>query len=241
MTEREIFEAVEKIRLEKPSDIIIREIRKLVSDGKIKPGEKLPPERYLAEKFGVGRGHVREAIKKLEFFGIVKTYPQSGTTVSDLGVNLIETMIFNILELEKDDFKNLIETRTILEINAAKMAAERASESQKQDLKDIHLKFSKQVMKYETGMNEDLMFHLKIAELSGNSVLHSMIMLITPQVKHLSGSLDTCRDERYMDALSEHEKILQAILESDVEKAEKTMAYHMQKTIEQNNPKHIKT
>ncbi|RME34565.1 MAG: FadR family transcriptional regulator, partial [Deltaproteobacteria bacterium] len=62
-----------EIEIESPVDKIIRQIRDLISGGHLKPGDRLPPERQLAEKLGVGRTHVREAIRKLEFYGILKT------------------------------------------------------------------------------------------------------------------------------------------------------------------------
>ena len=67
-----------KIKIESPVEIIIRQIRNLISSGQLKSGDRLPPERKLAEKLGVGRSHIRDAIRKLEFYGILKTLPQSG-------------------------------------------------------------------------------------------------------------------------------------------------------------------
>ncbi|NJO68789.1 MAG: FadR family transcriptional regulator [Bacteroidetes bacterium] len=79
-----LIEKIKPIEFQKPSDIIIRQIRELISSGIIKPGDRLPAERELAERFGIGRGYIREALKKLEFYGIVKTLPQSGTMVANL-------------------------------------------------------------------------------------------------------------------------------------------------------------
>ena len=84
-----MLENFQKIIVEKPVDKIINQIRTLIISGELKPGDKLPPERRLAEKFGVSRGPVREAIQKLEFYGILKTQPQSGTLVAGIGLSLI--------------------------------------------------------------------------------------------------------------------------------------------------------
>jgi len=64
------------LKQETPVDKIILQIRTLITSGQIKSGDKLPSERKLAEKLGVGRTHVRDAIRKLEFYGILKTLPQ---------------------------------------------------------------------------------------------------------------------------------------------------------------------
>ena len=85
LVDMEVLNNFKEIQVVSPSDKIIEQIRELISSGQIKPGDKLPPERKLSEKFGVGRSYVRNAIRKLEFYGIVKTLPQSGTVVSGLG------------------------------------------------------------------------------------------------------------------------------------------------------------
>ena len=68
-----MLETLKKISISNPVDLIIQQIRSLISSGQINPGEKLPSERKLAEQFGVSRGQVREALGKLEFYGILKT------------------------------------------------------------------------------------------------------------------------------------------------------------------------
>jgi GntR family transcriptional repressor for pyruvate dehydrogenase complex len=67
MSSQTLYKYLKSIPLEKPSDNIIRQIRNLVISGKLKSGDKLPPERRLAETFCVGRCHFNEAINKLEF------------------------------------------------------------------------------------------------------------------------------------------------------------------------------
>ena len=82
----------------KPSDIIINQIKELIVSGQLKPGEKLPPERKLSEKLSVSRSAVRDAIKKLEFYGIVKTHPQSGTVVAGMGVTALQGINFGYIK-----------------------------------------------------------------------------------------------------------------------------------------------
>src|SRR5260221_3071739 len=107
------------VRLQKPADLIIRQIRDLLSSGALKAGDRLPPERELAGQFGVGRGHVREALRKLELYGILQTFPQSGTVVASLGAGALDRFICNLLYLDRADIKALTETRGILAIHSA--------------------------------------------------------------------------------------------------------------------------
>lgn len=227
------MEYFRQIELKKPADIIIQQIRDMIAAGIMKPGDRLPPERALAERFGVGRGHIREALKKLEFYGILKAIPQSGTVVANLGVKALEGLISNVLNLEKDDLDSLMETRSLLEVQAARLAAVRASHFETEELVRAHGEFRKQVEMRAQSYEEDLMFHLKIAEYSKNSMLRSLISLITPNVMTLWRDVDGSRNDRgrLRVALKEHEAILQGIRARDPEKASQAMEEHMRRTI----------
>ena len=222
-----VIESFQEIELKKPADMIIEQIRNLISSGILKPGDRLPSERALSERFGVGRGHIRDALKRLEFYGILKTLPQSGTIVASLGVKALEGLIANVLDLEKEDLDSLMETRALLETHAAMLAAERASDEDIEELLNSHEEFHKQVQEQKSGLEEDHFFHLKIAECSGNTVLRSLISLITPDVITMSNKSQTCADGRFRIALKEHEKIIEAIKSRDPEKAAEAMMEHM--------------
>ena len=94
-----MLENLYKIKVQNPVDLIISQIRDLISSGAIKPGDKLPSERKLAEYLGVSRGQVREAIIKLQFYGILKVLPQSGTIVTGIGIVAIEAVSYTHLTL----------------------------------------------------------------------------------------------------------------------------------------------
>src|SRR5260221_13926816 len=130
-----IIAQLRPIELEKPADLIMRQIRNLLSSGALKAGDRLPPERELAVQFGVGRGHVREALRRLEFYGILQTFPQSGTIVASLGAGALERLISNLLDLDRDDIKALTETRGILEMHSAQLAAQRPTKPEIPDIR----------------------------------------------------------------------------------------------------------
>lgn len=222
-----------EIDYKKPSDIIIEQIQRLISAGILKPGDSLPSERILAERFGVGRGYVREALQKLEFYGILRTLPQRGTIVANLGIKALEGLIANILSLDKKDLDSIMEARSILEIHAARLAAERATEEQRQALRQAHEEFQAQVGKGNPALEEDLMFHIKVAEASGNSVLRSLISLITPDIINLSHDMDSCKDGRFQEAFAEHDAVFMAIVDRDPEAAARAMELHLNRSLDQ--------
>jgi len=223
----EILKNLEEIKIEKPADIIIRQIRNLISTGQLNPGDKLPAERQLCDKFGVGRSHVRDALRKLEFYGILKTNPQSGTVVAGFGVTALEGLINDVLELNDHDFHAFVETRVILEMHSAQLAAERASIEDILKIEKALEAFRIKVEAGEQGVEEDLMFHLKIADASKNSVLNSLLLTIIPDMIRLSKTLDICGDGRFIQAYHEHVEIYECIRTHDTVGAGKAMTHHL--------------
>jgi len=222
----------QEIVIEKPEDKIIRQIRSLITSGQLKPGDKLPPERKLAEKLGVGRSYVRDAIRKLEVYGILRTLPQSGTVVAGIGIAALEGLISNVLQLEDSHFTSLVETRVLLETESARLAAIRRTDEDIENLKQALEAYKKKVKNDEQAVEEDLMFHLKIAEASKNSVLRSLMLIITPDIIHNFRKLEVCKDGRFYRALEEHEAILQHLIEQKPDAAALAMRDHMKDVLE---------
>jgi len=221
-----------EIKVEAPSDKIIRQIRSLITSGQLNPGDRLPAERKLAEKFAVGRSVVRDAIQKLEFYGIVKTQPQSGTVIAGMGIVALEGLITDVLHIEETDFQSLVETRVILEVNAAGNAAKRRTADDIIALQTAISAYEKKVAKGESAVEEDLLFHLKIAEASGNTVLKSLMLIITPDIVKTFTSLNVCALGKTIKAVPEHRDILNHIIDQDVKAAENAMRAHLQDIID---------
>ena len=219
------------IEVQNPADVIIAQLRKLIASGQLKPGDTLPSERKLAACFGIGRGYVRQAIQKLELYGIVETYPQSGSRISSLGIKAMEGLFTNILKLDNDDFQSLMETRVVLELEAARLVCRRAADQELEQLRQCHCEFQDKVACGQCGLEEDMVFHLKIAELCRNSVLKSLITLITPDVLRKSIQADSCKDDRFRAAFQEHSAILSAILARDEHAVCEAMKTHLNNTL----------
>lgn len=216
-----------EIKVEQPADKIIRQIRGLITSGQLNPGDKLPPERKLAERFGVGRSYVRDAIRKLEFYGILKTLPQSGTVISGMGMNALEGLITDVLKVEDSNFSSLVETRILLEIEGVAKAAERRTDADLDALNEALIEYEAKVAAGETAVEEDLLFHLKIAEASKNTVLKSLMLIITPDIINNFVKLEICDDARVKKTVSEHRKILEFIKNKDVEGGRQAMENHL--------------
>lgn len=207
--------------------VIIMKIKDLITSRQLEPGDKLPSERTLSEKLNFSRNQIRSAIQKLEFYGLVKKLPQSGTVVSNIGITALNGMMQDILKLQQPDFKSLVETRILLEKNMVKLAAERRSKESLDDLKVTLNEFNKKILNGEEAIEEDLMFHLKIAEASGNSVIHSLMLIIVPEIIMYFTQNKICSDVRGQKLIDEHIAIYEAIKDQDPNKAIEALEIHL--------------
>lgn len=205
---------------------IISKIRDLINYKNLEPGEKLPSERMLSEKFEVSRSSVRQAIQKLEFYGLLKSIPQSGTFVANIGIIAMNGMIDDILRLEDPDFKSLVETRILLELKTVQLAATRRIDEDLKHLKETLDAYRKKVLKGEDAVQEDLLFHLAIAEASGNSTMNTFMLTITPEIITNFEKYHVCDKNQAVLGIKEHEDIYKAIEEQNPKLAKEKMKIH---------------
>jgi GntR family transcriptional repressor for pyruvate dehydrogenase complex len=232
-----ILASLSAIEIERPADLIMRQLRDLIATGALSPGDRLPAERELARQFGVGRSHVRDALRRLELYGILQTLPQSGTVVARLGVAALEGLISNVLALDRDDISALSETRTALEVETARRAAERATRADLHAIRTAQDAFRVRALAGDPALQEDLALHLAIARAAHNAVLASLVGLITPDILRLGGEQHTCSRARLPVVVSEHQRVVDAIAARDPEAAAKAMAEHAQMTHDQHRRK----
>ncbi|WP_139957407.1 FadR/GntR family transcriptional regulator [Flavicella sediminum] len=205
---------------------IISKIRELINYKNLEPGDKLPSERMLSDKFEVSRSNVREAIQKLEFYGLLNSIPQSGTFVANIGVIAMNGMIEDILRLEKQDFKSLVETRILLELKTAGLAATRRTEKDLEEIKDALDAYNEKALKGEDALQEDLLFHLAIAKASHNSTINTFMLIITPEIIINIEKHHVCADGLAFNGIEEHTAIYEAIKIQDPTLAKEKMKIH---------------
>ena len=205
---------------------IISKIRDWINYKNLEPGDKLPSERMLSEKFEVSRSNVREAIQKLEFYGLLNSIPQSGTFVANIGVIALNGMIEDILRLEKQDFKSLVETRILLELKSAALAAIRRTDEDLSEIKAALDAYTVKALSGEDAVQEDLLFHLAIAKASKNSTINTFMLIITPEIIINIGKHHVCSDGLAIAGIKDHEEIYKAIKSEDPTLAKEKMKIH---------------
>tara|TARA_R110000868_G_scaffold81994_2_gene231816 strand:- start:959 stop:1660 length:702 start_codon:yes stop_codon:yes gene_type:complete len=205
---------------------IISKIKELINYKNLEPGEKLPSERMLSERFGVSRSNVRHAIQKLEFYGLLKSIPQSGTFVANIGVVALNGMIDDILRLEPPDFKSLVETRILLELKTVRLASLRRSDADLKHIKYMLDAYEKKVLSGKDAVQEDLLFHLAIAKASANSTMNTFMLSITPQIIINFEKYHVCDKDQAFKGINEHTEIYEAIKKQDPSLAKQKMKDH---------------
>jgi GntR family transcriptional repressor for pyruvate dehydrogenase complex len=132
------------------------------------------------------------------------------------------------VNFNKEDFASLIEARYYLEINSARLAAERRTEDDISQMQNALGEFDSKINRGLEAIEEDLLFHIKVAAATKNSVIESMILIIIPDLINLKTlmGLDINKEINY--SIDQHHSVLNAIKLQDVEEAGKAMAEHLQ-------------
>ena len=212
-------------KIEKPEDMVIAKVKELIHLGVLKPGDKLPAERKMALDFGFGRTQIREALHKLEFYGIIKTLPQSGSVINGLDINTLDGLISDVLNLQSYDFYSLVETRVLLEVKAIQLCAERRTEEDLKMLEKAHKNYVKFFHSADR-VSHDFALHRAIAEVSHNPVFKAMLMIVIPDIMQIYQKDRICGPNK--DNLEEHAKMLEYIKNGNSELAGKIMTQHLQ-------------
>ncbi|MCK4309367.1 MAG: FadR family transcriptional regulator [Candidatus Atribacteria bacterium] len=218
------FKEITPVRL---YESVIEQIMDLIKNNELKPGDKLPPERELAEKFSISRGSLREAFRVLESRGIIKSKPGGGRYIREIRKNGHNNTENIILSLEKSSILELLEAREIFEVKIVKLAAQRATvediESIEKALKKMN---EEEELKDDKKTESDTEFHLAIAGASHNFVFVNIIKLhldLLKETREKTQQIPGRREERW----HEHQAILQGIKEHDSKKAGEAMLKHL--------------
>jgi len=165
-----------KIKTKKVYVKIVEQIKELIDEGKLKPGDKLPIEQVLAEQFGASRPSVREALSALEILGLTERKAGKGNVIKANNMNKnINDEEIRELEQEESPFE-LLEARKVIEVEIAGLASQKFS---KEDIVDIEVSLNKMktVLKDIPKMMEvDREFHINIAKAAHNNFLFSVML-----------------------------------------------------------------
>jgi GntR family transcriptional regulator, transcriptional repressor for pyruvate dehydrogenase complex len=221
---------IQPIKKANISEQVFEQLKQQLLLGEWKQGEKIPSENELAVAFAVSRVTVRQALQKLTVLGLIETRLGEGSFVKEVKLGVHMNTLIPMAYLGEQSLLEVLEFRQVVEVKTAELAANRATE---QDIEDLQ-KIFEQMEDYKNDSRKfsesDLDFHLKIAEMTNNSLIietHNIIKDI------LSVAMQRIVKERgNTGGLHYHKMLLEAIREHDGEKAKDIMAQHVGDTYE---------
>ena len=207
---------------------IVEQIEQRIVKGELRVGDQLPPERDLAEQFGVSRTAVREAVKTLCEMGLVKIQPGRGTFISDHTSRAVRHSLGLMVKIGRAEGSgNLAEVREILEPEIAARAAERATDENLAAMREAVAAMDSALNDADTFIEADLDFHLALAQATQNFLFPTL----------LDSIIDLLREDRTRIFLVNggaargqfhHKQILDAIIRRDADAARQAMRAHLE-------------
>jgi GntR family transcriptional regulator, transcriptional repressor for pyruvate dehydrogenase complex len=221
--ESRLITPIKKTRI---AEEVADRIRVLMLDGTFPPGEPLPSERHLAERFGVSRGSIRDALRTLETIGLLETRHGQGTFPHELSVDRLVAPLASVMAYRSDLQEELLDVRRMFEPAVARVAALRAKD---EDLADLLRILDTQRQKLKTGQSaivEDTAFHAILARSTRNRVVMSIMATLNDLlVESRTQSLrQKGRPARSVDG---HEAVVAALRRRDAEGASQAMYNHI--------------
>ena len=229
----EDFKAIKRRRLYQD---IVGQVQGFIQAGLLKPGDRLPAERELAERLQVSRSSLREAMRALELQGLVVSRPGAGTFVSTDSLDTLNAIIVSSLTGARNTLNNIFEVRHLLEPQIAALAAERATQEDTQRMADALEQQERQLARGETGVEGDTAFHFAVVQATQNWALVQVMSTISDILRQSRDqSLQT--PGRPQRSLASHKQMLDMIQERDVEGAMSAMEHHISEV----EPPHVFT
>src|SRR5207249_12011936 len=217
------FETVRKVRR---YEQVAEQIRRMISEGALKPGDLLPPERELVAKLGVGRSSNRDAVRTLEVMGILEPRQGHGTVVRDLSTDALVVPLASVLTRKREMVAELLDVRRILEPALAARAARNASDDEIAELEEILRRQEQKLQRGEPAIEEDSQFHYALALAARNSVLQRVLDVLMDLLRE-SRTRSLQVPGRLERSYAGHRRILRAIKRRDAKAAEKAVKQHL--------------
>ncbi len=222
--DRVVYKLVRTSRL---YEQIVQQIEESIVKGSLKAGDQLPAERELAQRFGVSRTAVREAVKALREKGLVEAYSGKGTFITDGTTQAVRQSLDLMVKIgQPEGSTHLAEVRAILEPEIAALAAARIQEPELATMREAVSVMDRAGQDPEAYIEADLDFHLALAEGADNplilSLLDSIVGLLREQrlrIFRVPGGPE--RGQIH------HKRILEAVERHDADKARQTMRAHL--------------
>lgn len=219
------------VNVDRVSQVIVDQIKLLIRDGRLHPGDRLPSERELCQRFGVSRVTVREALRVLESSGLVtiRVGAHGGAFLTTPSAERLGAGLADLISLAPLTAVNVTEARIIVELGLLPLAVERATDEDITDLFAMVEEAEKAVAGGNYTVEMSAAFHVRVGECTHNPAIEMLLqsfhgpMRMSLEESHISAPMG----ER---GTKEHRKLAQAIKDRDVAAAREVMTKHLDRT-----------
>lgn len=219
----------QRVRVGRVSEEVVKQVQEAIFSGELEPGDRLPPERELAEQFGLSRMSVRDALRTLESSGLVeiKVGSNGGAFIREPNFDPLRETLSSMLRSKKANILELVETRKIVEIAIVELASQRATEEDLREMREA-VEAARQSLK-SGDLNygpHSVQFHTALANAAKNHVLNLTVRSFRAFFSDVLEKLLPTSDmaER---AIADHWDLYKAIETHDAERARKLMSEHL--------------
>jgi len=210
-------------------EVIIKRIKNMILEGKLKVGDKLPSERELAEMFKVSRVPVREALKIMEFMEVLQYIPGDGMYLKSIDLNDLLSKIDFMIETSNDIVSDLFEARQAIELKAVELAAIKRTDADLRAMEKCLEEMEEDINNGRDGIQAATNFHTEISKASKNKVIariNDLLIILT----EISREKSLKRQGIAPTALVFHKQIYQMIKKHDPKGAQDIMKEHLEHT-----------
>jgi GntR family transcriptional regulator, transcriptional repressor for pyruvate dehydrogenase complex len=225
-------ELFNRVSLGRISEVIVDQIRLLMRQGQLKPGDRLPPERDLCERFGVSRVTVREALRMLESSGLVeiRVGARGGAFVTAPSSNRVGEGLSDLLTLSVISAADVTEVRLILEVGIVPLVCERATEEDLAELQEICDRSEQALRDGDYSMEMSLEFHTRVAAATHNPALSMLVESFSGPILMSLEQAKSAAPEMGKLGTHEHERFIEAVRRRDADAASRIMREHLGRT-----------
>lgn len=219
---------------------VVTELVAAIVTGDLAPGDVLPPEGVLSQRFGVSRTVIRESVKRVEEKGLLTVAQGRGTSVNlPTAWNVLDPVVLSVL-VDHDDSLGVLDelsiVRASLEASMAASAAERQTPETSQQLTAAFEETAAKIDDFDAYNEADAQFHYTVMEQSGNRLAANITRILFARARESARFTGTPGPDALVKTLAEHRAVLEAIVAGDPVRAAQAMSDHITHAWERRRP-----
>ena len=220
------LQIVQPVRSGQTTEQVVARVYELIKHQELKPGDRLPPERELSKQLGISRPSLRAGLSSLISMGVLQSRQGAGTFIVDGPPALDSEPLRLLAQLHGFSFEHMFETRSVLEVGAAGLAAERATGEQLATMSEEIADMFAALKDPQQFLVHDVAFHRAVAEASGNPTLATLVQMVSAILyERRRETIERAHD--FNEALELHRRIYRAIRARKPDEAREAMRDHI--------------